>query len=82
MRRGEQIHQMFLCLRQCLSFEIQAGPGRCALASKGSTAGDISRLIEDLLATLYERPLAVHNSTRPGPLTASTVRGKCAGPME
>ncbi|KAI5121647.1 hypothetical protein M0805_001174 [Coniferiporia weirii] len=52
----------------------EAGPGRCALASSGSTADSISTEIDGLLERLYERPLAVWNATRPGPLTASMIQ--------
>ncbi|KAL5536829.1 hypothetical protein ACEPAF_652 [Sanghuangporus sanghuang] len=51
----------------------EAGPDRCALAAHGSTAKELSQVVDGLLEKLYEQPVAVWNASRPGPLTASMV---------
>lgn len=55
----------------------QAGPNRCALASKNATATNIAKNIDDLIERLYDRPLAAHKANRPGVLTASMVKSVC-----
>lgn len=52
----------------------KAGPAGCALASNSSTAHELSRRVENLLAKLRREPVAVGSSrVGPGIVTASAV---------
>ncbi|KAF8586360.1 hypothetical protein K439DRAFT_1659729 [Ramaria rubella] len=51
-----------------------AGPDRCALASKNSTARSIGAGVDKLLDDLYDYPLPVYKANRPGALTSGMVK--------
>lgn len=73
-------------LQQCRLSDVmgvlQAGPGRCALAtSKKTTAAEISQRVDDLLESLYNRPLPVINTSQPGLLIRGHVLGTSCSPF-